>query len=363
MKTGLKVGGKDLADLGKKLFKHVGEDDVSGLAAEMAYRFFLAIFPFFIFLAALGGFVAGAINVENPTDNVMDLIGDALPEETATVFRGELENVIEGQNPGLLSVGIIGTILAAAGGMNTVIKGFNRVHRVEETRKFWQKYALTIGMVVLAGAAIIAAFFLMVAGQVFGMAVAEEIGLGTIAGRLFTLARWPVVAFMLLLAAAFLFWIAPNIKLPFQLISPGAVVFVVIWLVATYAFGFYVSNFGQYNATYGALGAVVILLLWFYLSSFVLLIGAEINSLITREVAPDQVAADERDKLEDGGIPPDKGADLAATTRPSRDDAIERQIERSAPRRPVSTAEKTGFSVLGAVVAGVAAWRILQRRT
>jgi membrane protein len=133
--------------------------------------------------------------------------------------------------------------------------------------------------------------------------------------------------------------------------------------VATYAFGFYVSNFGQYNATYGALGAVVILLLWFYLSSFVLLIGAEINSLITREVAPDQVAADERDKLEDGGIPPDKGADLAATTRPSRDDAIERQIERSAPRRPVSTAEKTGFSVLGAVVAGVAAWRILQRRT
>jgi membrane protein len=388
METGIKINGIDLFDLGKRLVKQIGENDLSGLSAEMAYRFFLSIFPFFIFLAALGGFIASAINIDNPTDEVMALIGDALPEETSTVLRGELQNVIGGQNPGLLSFGIIGTIFAAAGGVNTLEKGFNRSYRVAETRPFWIKTPMNVALVLLAGIAVVAAFILLVMGQIWGTQLANELGLGTVASTLFTLARWPIVALLILIGVAFLYWAAPNVSLPFRLISPGAVVFLVLWLAATWGFGFYVSNFGEYNATYGALGAVVILLLWFYLTGFVLLLGAEINALVLHRVAPEEIPEDQRDRLQDGAIPGDIDEEIArgrreptlafsreggrgerggvedsqASRGDSRHRDIERHLERSAPsRRRPSGVEKAGFSVLGAVVATVAAWRLLER--
>lgn len=389
MQTGIKIRGTDLFDLGKRLVEHVGGDDVSGLAAEMAYRFFLAIFPFFIFLAALGGFVAAAANVDNPTDEVMDLIGDALPDETSAVLRGELQNVLGSENPGLLSFGIVGTILAAAGGMNSVVKGFNRAYNVKETRPFWMKMPLTVGLVLLGGFSIVGAFILLIMGTVYGQQLANELGLGTVAGTLFTFARWPIVALMVLIAVAFLYWAAPNVKLPFRLISPGAVFFLIVWLTATWLFGFYVSNFGDYNATYGTLGAVVILMIWFYLTGFVLLLGAEINALLAHVVAPEELEEEERQKFHDHAIPDHKEEAIrdgragrepviafqrdddgdaerrrhgSSGRRPEHDREFEREVAGRIPSRKRATmAEKTGFSVLGALVAGVAAWRLIHR--
>jgi membrane protein len=272
-----------------RVVKEVGDDDLSGAAAELAYRFFLSLFPFFIFLAALGGLISDVFGVSNPTDKIMNELGSALPADASAVLRQQLEQVVESRDIGLLSFGIVGAIWAASSGFGSLMKAMNRTYEVKETRPIWKRYALAIGMTLLAGGAMLAAFVILVTGTVYGLKIAGEIGLDGALATLFTLARWPVVALFLLAAMAFLYWAAPNVDLPFRWITPGALVFAIVWLVMTYLFGLYVSNFGSYNATYGALGGVVILLIWLYLTSFIILLGSEINAVLAQEEVPEKL--------------------------------------------------------------------------
>jgi membrane protein len=273
---------------GKRIFKEVGEDDLSGAAGELAYRFFLALFPFFIFLAAMGGFVADLLGVRNPTQEIMELLGDSLPPDAASVLREQLESVVETRNAQLLSLGIIGAIWSASSGVSTIAKCMNRIYEVKETRPIWRRLLMNIGLTILGGAFAVGCLILLFAGEVAGTEAAADIGLQDQAAMAINLARWPAIFLMLLIATAFLYWAAPNVKLPFRLITPGALVFIVGWLVMSYFFGLYVSNFGSYNATYGALGGIVVLLVWFYLTSFLLVLGVEINAVLT-EKAPEQM--------------------------------------------------------------------------
>jgi membrane protein len=299
----VRLAREQIVPLGKRLLTEVKEDDVSGLAAELAYRFFLSLFPFFIFLAALGGFVAGQLNVDDPTNEVMDLLGDSVPSDVASVLRTEVDGVIGSQNVGLVSIGILASIWAASSGVATLIKGMNRIYAVREGRPFWKRYAVALGLTVLAGGLLIGAFLLLVVGQVYGLRIANELAIEGIAADLLTLARWPLVVVTVLVTVAFLYWAAPNAKLPFRLLTPGSVVFGIAWLVLNYLFGLYISNLGNYNATYGTLGGVVIVLLWFYITGFALLLGAEINVVLMREdatavekVAPAESEAEAEEK-------------------------------------------------------------------
>jgi membrane protein len=287
----MRIGDTDLVLVGKRLYKEIGEDDVSGSAAELAYRFFLALFPFFIFLAALGGFAADLLDVENPTEQIMDELGAALPADAASVLSTELEAVIESRNAGLISIGIIGAIWAASSGIGGLIKAMNIAYEVKETRPIWQRYGLAVGLTLLGGVFIVGAFFLLVGGQFYGMKLASELGIDGAGATLFTLGRWPLVIMLLLIATAFIYWAGPNIDLPFRLLTPGAVVFAIGWILISYGFGLYVANFGSYNATYGTLGGVVMLLVWFYLTGLVLLIGAELNAVLAQEVIPEELPA------------------------------------------------------------------------
>ena len=123
-----------MIQLGKRLYKEVGQDDLSGGATELAFKLFLALFPFFIFLAALGGFIASAFGVDNPTDRIMDALGRSLPSDASSMLRREVDGVMTNRNPALLSVGIIGAIWAASSGIGTIMKITNRVYGVKETR-------------------------------------------------------------------------------------------------------------------------------------------------------------------------------------------------------------------------------------
>jgi membrane protein len=270
----------------KRVLKEVNTDDISGLSAELAYRFFLSLFPFFIFLAALGGFIADAIGTRNPTDEIMDLLGENVPADVASVLRGQIEEIIEAQNPGLVSIAIVGALWTAASGISGLIKGLNRIYGVKEGRPVWKRYLVSLGLTLLAGGALIVAFFLFIVGQVYGLEVAGELGLEGQAAQLITLARWPIVIIAVLAAVAFLYWAAPNAKLPFRWLTPGSVLFTAAWLLLNYLFGVYLSSFSSYNVTYGALAGVVIVLLWMYLTSFLLLLGAEINFVLIKEGEP-----------------------------------------------------------------------------
>ena len=269
----------------KQLVQDIKQDDLSGLAAELAYRFFLSLFPFFLFVAALGGFAADLFDTDNPTDGIIDLLGESVPQDVASVLRTQVDAVIEARNVGLISIGILGALWTASSGIGTLIKGLNRIHAVKEHRPFWKRFAVSIGLTLLAGGSLIVAFLVLIIGHVYGLKIANEIGMEGLAAQLFTLSRWPLVIVAVLTAVAFLYWAAPNAKLPFRWLTPGSALFTSAWLLLNYLFGVYLANFGSYNTTYGALGGVVIVLVWFYLTGFLLVLGAEVNSLfhVTRE--------------------------------------------------------------------------------
>ncbi len=307
-----------------KLFKEAGNDDVSGAATEMAYKLFLALFPFLIFLTALGGFSSSLFGVQDPTTEIMDSIGPSIPDESEAMLRKEINSVVQEKSSALLSFGIIGTIWSASSAMGAIMKGLNRIYDVKESRPLLRRYGVALALTASAGLFIVVSVVIAVIGQAFGQSIAEELGMGSTASAVFTIARWPIAAALLMTAVALLYWAAPNTDLPLRWISPGAVMFVLVWVPATFLFGLYVSNLGSYSGTYGALGGVVVLLIWLYLTSYVLLLGAELNDVIIQEDAPAPVQA----KV--GGDAGDGGAD-----RPRRPKLVQR-IRRWVPEVAVT---------------------------
>lgn len=258
----------------------MGEDDLSSLAAALAYRFVLALFPFFIFLAALAGFVTHLFDVQNPTDRIINTIGNTLPADVTSVLRTQLESVISSRNVALLSVGLLGTLWAASSGVGSLMKVMNRVYGVRETRPAWERYLLSLGLTAFAGLLLIASFLVLVVWQASGTRIADKIGLGGVSAALLPLLRWPVSIITILLATGVTYRVTPNARLSLKRILPGMLLFTSVWLVATYLFGLYIAHFASYNSTYGTLGGVVILLIWFYLTAFILLVGAELNAVL-----------------------------------------------------------------------------------
>lgn len=256
------------------------EHDLSGTSAELAYRLFLALFPFLILLVSLASFIAKAIGVANPAHDIVNSLGSALPSDTAKVIERQLSGVINGRSAGLLSFGIIGTIWAASSGMGSIIKATNRAYGTRETRSYFKRTGLAIGMTVSAGLALLLASVVLIGAQVFGVRIGDSMGIGPVTAIFISIVRFPIAIVLILFAVGVLYWVAPNQKQDLIWISPGAAFFSVAWIIMTSVMGIYVSHFASYNATYGALAGVVILMVWLYFSSFLLLLGAEINAAI-----------------------------------------------------------------------------------
>ena len=275
---------------GRDLLTRVQDHDVSGMAAELAYRFTLAIFPFGLFLAALGAFVAGWLGLDNPTDEIIAGLGDNLPPELAGAIRPELEQVIGTRRLGLVSLGGVLALWAATSGTMTVIKAMNRAYDVPEARPLVPRYLMGIGLTLAGGIAIIGAFVTIVGGAVLTEEIATQIGATDRAWEVITLLRWPVVFAVLVLGTAFLYRVGPNMRPAWRSALIGGAVFAAGWLVATLGFSLYVANVADYGATYGALGGVIVLLIWLYLTGFILMLGAEVAAQLTQRTEPGRLA-------------------------------------------------------------------------
>jgi membrane protein len=275
--------------IAKQLWKESNEDDISGLSAEMAYRLLLALFPFFIFLGAVGGFAADIAGAQNPTNDIMDWIGDALPTDARSVLQGQLHAILDSYDLRLLSFGAIGAAWGATAAMSTMIKGLNRAYDVEETRPFLKRTALQLGLTTLLVVFLLGSFVILLAGQLFASEIGSAFGLSGFAASAFALLRFPIVFVLLTAVMAFIYWAAPTVHFPFRWVSPGAVMFIVTWILATAAFSFYVSHFGSYQTTYGTLGGVIVLLAWLSLTSYLMLLGAELNAILQANVAPEKI--------------------------------------------------------------------------
>jgi membrane protein len=264
----------------RRFHRAINEDDLAGISGELAYRLFLSLFPFFIFLAALGGFMADLLDLDNPTDEIIELLGESVPADVASVLRTQVEEVVESQNAGLLSIAIVAAIWTASGAFMTLMKGMNRVCEVQEKRPIWKRYLLAVGLTLLAGSTLVVAFSALIIGQVFGNEIATEAGLEGAAEAFITIIRWPAVVLAVLAAVALVYWLTPANGCPFRLISPGSVLFTLAWIGLNFLFGIYLANFGAYDSTYGALAGVVVVMLWFYLTGLLLFLGAELNQQI-----------------------------------------------------------------------------------
>ena len=275
--------------VGKRLVTGVREHDVSGLAAEIAYRFLFAVFPFGLFVAALGGVIAGWLQVDNPAQQIIDGVGDNLPPDIANAIQPELERVFGTASNGLIWTGALLALWAATGGTNALVKGIHRAYGVPEQRPFVMRYVVAVGLTLLAAAGVIASFVTIIGGAMITQEIAKQLGLEAQAFGVLQLLRWPAVFVVLTIAVAILYRYAPSIVIPWRWIAAGSVAFTLGWLLATAALGWYAANVADYGATYGSLGAVIVLMLWFYLTSALLLIGAELTAALARERSPEEI--------------------------------------------------------------------------
>lgn len=287
-----------LREFATRLIAQVREDDVPGLGAELAFRFLFAVFPFAIFLTALGGLVATAVGIQNPAQQLVSALGDNLPPALVGPLKSEIEAVVSQSSVAILSFGGLLALYAATGGTNALIKAMNRAMEVTETRGLVGRLAVAVGLTILLAGGIIAAFVTIVGSALLTQQLADQLGVGSQARQAIDLLRWPIVFGLLVVAISVLFRFAPNTAAPWRWIVAGAVTFAVAWLVVTVGFAIYVANFAHYSRTYGALGSVIVLLLWFYLTAIVLVCAAEVvavGSKLRQPVRPDRAVAGEAD--------------------------------------------------------------------
>jgi membrane protein len=285
-----------------RYIKQVMDDDVAGISAELAYRFMFATFPFAIFLVALSGFMASWLGIDDPGNRIIGAISKDLPANLVGPVKDQLEAALQHTQPGLLSVGALITFYAAAAGTSSLMKAMNRAYDVHETRPLVLRVLYAGVLTVVGGLAIVISFVAIVGGTLATHRFVDQIGLHDVWPWL-ALLRWPATFGLLVLAIAAVLRFAPDFRTPWRWAALAAVVFAVVWLAGTYAFGLYVARFASYDATYGALAGVVVLMLWFYLSAFVLVCAAELAALLVRLRSPELLA---RSKRKAGPRPPEQ---------------------------------------------------------
>lgn len=251
------------------------EDDMTTYASALAYQVLFSLFPFIIFLVSLLGFLKLSRFFEWLRQHSQMLLPPEAAEPVNTVIA-ELQQ----EQGGLLSLGVILALWTASAAVRATMNALNVAYDVEEARPAWKRYPLSVLYTIgIAAMMILAAVLLTVGPQAIEW-LAQQVGLEQVFVTLWAWLRWPVAVFILCLAVAIIYYVAPNVEQKFKFITPGAVLAVLVWIASSLAFGFYISNFADYNATYGSIGAIIILLLYFFISSAVLLFGAEVNATI-----------------------------------------------------------------------------------
>lgn len=266
-----------------------------GLAAELAFRFMFATFPFALFLAALGAFVAGWLGVANPTARIISTLGDSIPANVAGPLNTQLADILDHTQPALLSVGALFTLYSAAGGFNALMKAMNRAFGVTDTRQLPTRIAIDVALTLVGGIGIVFAAAAVVGGTLITTDLAGRAGVGGATWTALSLLRWPLAFAVLLIAVGSLFRYASCVRPPWRWALVGAAAFAVAWLIVTYGFGVYVARVGGFDATYGALGGVIVLMLWYYLSAILLVCAAELTALLAGTFDPDKLQRSDRE--------------------------------------------------------------------
>lgn len=281
-----KLGGLSVTELGKRVGKRMGadEDDVFGRAAALAYYFFLALFPGLLFVLTVFGFIVG--NNPQVGQRVMQSLSSMMPGQASQLVQQTIQQTALSAAGWLLIVGVIGALWSASSGFASLMTTLNFAYNVKETRAWWKARAISIGLTIVAGLLMLAAILISIFGGFILSQVGGAVGLGGALNGLWRYGQYVVALFFVILAVAVVYRWGPAVKSQrWHWITPGATIAVLVWVVASVGLRIYLHFSNSYTKSYGSLGAVIILLLWFYISGLALLIGAEVNSEIENAAA------------------------------------------------------------------------------
>jgi membrane protein len=254
----------------QETWRRVWCDNLIDYAGSVAFSVLLAIFPFLLFSVAL----AGLVIEPHVIDSLVEYARRIFLPEAADLVVGHMHDVMSQPRLGLLTLGAAGAVFVASGAITALMTAFNVAYQVPESRPLWKTRGIAILMTFGA-----AALFILGAVAAFGTSTVASY-LGGPLGEVILWLRWPVVALVMILIVALLYYLLPDVEQRFSCITPGSLFAVVVWLVASVGFSYYVKYFGTYQAVYGALGSVVVVLLWLWMSSIAILLGAEINAVL-----------------------------------------------------------------------------------
>ncbi|WP_439386676.1 YihY/virulence factor BrkB family protein [Amycolatopsis lexingtonensis] len=304
----------------KRTFKQFGRDNLTDWAAALTYYGVLSLFPGVIVLTSLLGLL-GPDKIQTVIDNVNQVV----PGQGKHILVGAIKELTgsRGLAGPLAIIGLLGALWSASGYIGAFMRASNAIYGMPEGRPVWKvvpiRVLLTVGIVVLLA---LCALGVVATGTV-ARRLGDLIGLGSTGVLVWEIAKWPVIAVLVSLAFALLYWVGPNVRQPgFKWLTPGGLLAVLLWVAASAGFALYVANFGSYNKTYGSLAGVIVFLVWLWISNLAVLLGAELDAELARGRS---IEAGREEDQEEPFLPPrdtkamdeDEAADVARETRRS----------------------------------------------
>jgi membrane protein len=291
-----KLGGLSSKDLAERVWSEIKKDEVFGRAAQLSYYFLLALFPLLIFLTSFIGVVIGSGT--GLRHSLFNYLGQVMPAAALQLVETTIREIVNASGGGKISFGILAALWAASNGMGAITQALNVAYDVNETRPWWKQRLVAVGLTIALSLLIITALVIVLYGGRLADAVAGHFGFGNAFTLIWTVLQWPIVLAFMLFSFALIYYWAPDLRdQAWMWVTPGSVIAVAVWIVVSFGFRFYLHFFDSYSKSYGSLGAVIVLMLWLYLTGVAVLIGGEINSEIENAAAK-KGAADAKRKGE-----------------------------------------------------------------
>jgi membrane protein len=263
-------------ELGRRTFAEFKRDDVTGLAAQLSYYLVLSVFPALVCLIAL----ASLFPLQDLTDETTRLLGPFLPTTAVQLLAQFMVRIGESHDTGLLSAGLLLALWSSSTPMVAVANVMNRAYGVAETRSWWKVRLTAIALSAGLALFILIAFSLVIFGPQTADLLARWFGLNAFFVWSWKILQWPLVVALVATAIGSIYYLAPDVNQRWVVITPGSILATFLWLAGSLGFRYYAVNFGSYEATYGAIGGMMLLLMWFYVSAVAILVGAELDAEI-----------------------------------------------------------------------------------
>ena len=264
------------AELARRTWRELLDDDVIDLAAQLSYYFFLALFPAILFVFALASFFP----LGNITDDVGRALGPFVSPQVLDLIQEQMRRLANNENGGLLTVGVAGALWSSSAALVSIVGALNRAYDIDEGRPWWKVRLVAIGLTLSVAVTVLIAFSLVLIGPTVAEKLGDVTGWGAPFKWTWLVLQWPLVFLLVTVAIGLLYYFGPDAEQDWAWITPGAVFATILWLSASLLFKVYVANFTDYEGTYGTVGAVIVVLLWLYVSGIAILAGAELNSEI-----------------------------------------------------------------------------------